>query len=74
MVLERTRLNTQNYRYRVRAHTVLGASEYSNFVVVPSDFSGVPTEPSNVTVPTDSITPTSLVVQWAMPAIGKNTK
>jgi hypothetical protein len=73
MLLERLRLNTQNYRYRVRARTSVGTSDFSNFVIVPNDFSGVPTEPSSVQITPGSITPTSVRVEWLLPAIGKNT-
>jgi hypothetical protein len=72
MLEEIPRLNTQNYQFRVRAVNSVGKSDWSGIVVVPNDFSGVPTEPSNVTIFRPTITATSLVVQWQLPAIGKN--
>ena len=72
MVHEQPRLNTQNYRFRSRAWTYVGYGGWSGFVVVPNDFSGVPTEPSNVTVPPHALTADSLLVLWQIPAISKN--
>ena len=70
---DRARSNVVDYTYRARPVTLgYGPSEWSDQLIVPSDFTNVASQPSNISVDSSSASDTGFDVTWQLPYVSKN--